>query len=149
MASAWWTESEKPRPVNLKSKWRKLFFIAGVSYPLSGYQYRHDDHWQGLRCDLASSMRACTKEVGRIVGKQLMDSSPPQTTSASVVHYKPVFVKKWNDCAFTSSTLTRFAPFDFFLFDKLKDSLWGIHFGDVEAVKAESVCLLNVIPESD
>ncbi len=52
--------------------------------------------------------RACTKEAPEILRKKITDSSPGQCTSTSFVRCEPVFGKKSNDSAFTSSILNRF-----------------------------------------
>lgn len=41
------------------------------------------------------------------------------------------------------------APCDFFLFDKIKDSMRGTHLGSQEEIKSESARLLKAIPEAD
>ncbi len=41
------------------------------------------------------------------------------------------------------------APCDFFLFDKIKDAMRGIHLGSVEEMKAKMARLLKAIPKSE
>ncbi len=41
------------------------------------------------------------------------------------------------------------APCDFFLFNKLKESMRDHHLGSVEAIKEESARILNAIPKSN
>ncbi len=109
---------------------------------------RHDDHWQSLYWDLASSMQACMKEVARIVGEHswiLYHNNAPMHWSYIVSQF--LSKNQMTVLSHPPSSLN-LDVCDFFLYNKLKDFMWETHFCDVEVVKTESACLLNTIPES-
>ncbi len=128
------TASEKTSTQSISSQgdgYGFFLFIVSVSYTL----------------DLELSIRACMKqpEFWQNNSRILHHDNAPGHQSYVVCQF---FAK--NEMTVLSYPHSPdLYRCDIFLFDKQKDSLWGTHFGDVEAVKAESTCLLNAIPDSD
>ncbi len=101
-----WVNEPWPSQFQIKIMPNFFFFIPG-SHTSRVDANRYDDHWQGPHWN-PEFTRACMNESAVIVGKQLADSSPRQHTSTLVAVCEPVFGKKSDDRAFTSSIHTRF-----------------------------------------